>query len=271
VSLRWRLVALVLASVVAAQGIGFGLLLLFPAPEPPRMSLEQVARALDAPQDQLSEMGLERRVTERAPFAVDRTGFARALALMLATELRRPPETVRVRFPGGAAAGAGPSVTVVQAGQERLDPAAIASLAARAGAGRVSVDAASASPLIRTIPLARFEAAVEREGRWVMIRQAEPLLSPWRLRFLLAFALSAIILAPLAWWSARRLTRPVRLFAEASERLGVDPYAPPLPVAGPAEVRTAAASSTACRSDCAPMSRDARPCWRRSLTTCARR
>jgi signal transduction histidine kinase len=97
--------------------------------------------------------------------------------------------------------------------------------------------------LIRTIPLAPFETAVRSaDGRWMLIRPREPLWSPGRLRLLLAFGLSAVLLAPLAWWSARRLTRPVQLFAEAAERLGLDPGAPSLKVEGPLEVRTAAAS-----------------------------
>jgi signal transduction histidine kinase len=42
-----------------------------------------------------------------------------------------------------------------------------------------------------------------------------------------------------AWWTARRLARPIREFAEAAERLGVDLAAPPLSVRGPHELRSA--------------------------------
>nr|WP_246347532.1 ATP-binding protein [Brevundimonas basaltis] len=38
---------------------------------------------------------------------------------------------------------------------------------------------------------------------------------------------------------ARRLTRPIRVFAEAAERLGANPEAAPMAASGPSEVRTA--------------------------------
>jgi signal transduction histidine kinase len=43
----------------------------------------------------------------------------------------------------------------------------------------------------------------------------------------------------IAFWTARRLARPIREFAGAAERLGVDLTAPPLAVRGPQELRTA--------------------------------
>jgi signal transduction histidine kinase len=42
----------------------------------------------------------------------------------------------------------------------------------------------------------------------------------------------------IALWTARRLARPIREFARAAERLGVDLTAPPLAVRGPLELRT---------------------------------
>ncbi|MBA3048568.1 ATP-binding protein, partial [Brevundimonas sp.] len=64
-------------------------------------------------------------------------------------------------------------------------------------------------------------------------------LSPWQQRILLALAISMLLLAPLVWWMARRLTRPIRVFADAAARLGADPEAEPLTPSGPSEVRTA--------------------------------
>jgi signal transduction histidine kinase len=43
----------------------------------------------------------------------------------------------------------------------------------------------------------------------------------------------------IAFWTARRLARPIREFAGAAERLGVDLTAPPLAVRGPQELRSA--------------------------------
>src|ERR1700733_13584986 len=51
--------------------------------------------------------------------------------------------------------------------------------------------------------------------------------------------LSVILVAAVivAFWTARRLARPIREFARAAERLGVDLTAPPLAVSGPQELR----------------------------------
>jgi signal transduction histidine kinase len=43
----------------------------------------------------------------------------------------------------------------------------------------------------------------------------------------------------LSFWTARRLAKPISAFADAAERLGVDPDAPPLAERGPHELRTA--------------------------------
>jgi signal transduction histidine kinase len=53
--------------------------------------------------------------------------------------------------------------------------------------------------------------------------------------FLVSLVFVAILIA---FWTARRLARPIREFARASERLGVDLAAPPLAVRGPQELRT---------------------------------
>jgi signal transduction histidine kinase len=53
--------------------------------------------------------------------------------------------------------------------------------------------------------------------------------------FLASLFLGAILIA---LWTARRLARPIREFARAAERLGVDLTAPPLAVRGPQELRT---------------------------------
>jgi signal transduction histidine kinase len=53
------------------------------------------------------------------------------------------------------------------------------------------------------------------------------------------FVASLVFVAILiAFWTARRLARPIREFARAAERLGVDLTAPPLAVHGPQELRT---------------------------------
>lgn len=78
---------------------------------------------------------------------------------------------------------------------------------------------------------------------WLNLVGRLPTPRPWHSEtFLLAFAVMSVSVAVMAFWAVRRLTRPVADLAAAAERLGRDVNAPPLPEAGPQEVRLAAAS-----------------------------
>lgn len=90
--------------------------------------------------------------------------------------------------------------------------------------------------LILTLPQPAFAASVRApDGRWITVAPRRPLLGGWRLKVLAALAISLLLLAPLAWLFARRLTRPFRALATAIER-GTEPPRP----AGPRELREAA-------------------------------
>lgn len=230
-SLRWQVVALVLASIGAAQAVGLGVLLLSPPDEAPRMNVRQVVMALDAPPEAVRAVGLRRERRGVAPFRGDTEGVARLVAQTVAEGVGASPSTVRVRARRdfGASADLRGFIVTLQDGA--------------AGASRAAPQDRVSLGLIRIIPLPPFEAAVRNaDGSWTVVGPRRRLLTPWRTRVALAFGLSAVLLTPLAWWSARRLTRSLRLFADAAERLGLDPQAPPLAVKGPEEVRTAAAS-----------------------------
>ena len=90
------------------------------------------------------------------------------------------------------------------------------------------------------LTFAPFSASLRLpDGRWATVEPPRGLIDPWQMRLLIALAITALLLAPLVWLMARRLTRPIRVFAQAAERLGADPDAAPLTPAGPSEVRTA--------------------------------
>ncbi len=81
------------------------------------------------------------------------------------------------------------------------------------------------------------------DERWLVTRVKAPPPRPWNsFRFVLAFAIMTLTAALLAAWAVRRLTAPVRVLAEAAERLGRDVNAPPLSEDGPAEAAVAAAA-----------------------------
>ncbi|RZJ26506.1 MAG: HAMP domain-containing protein [Brevundimonas sp.] len=110
------------------------------------------------------------------------------------------------------------------------------------GGGQIVVNSSLQQFTIRAdrLTFAPFTASVQQDdGRWAIVEPPHGLLSPWQQRVLLALGISVLLLAPLVWWMAQRLTRPIRVFAEAAERLGADPEAEPLTPSGPSEVRTA--------------------------------
>ena len=77
-------------------------------------------------------------------------------------------------------------------------------------------------------------------GRWLIVEPSRAFrIVPWQQRVLLVLALAGLVVSPLAWWFARRLSAPIAAFAKAAERLGRDPRAPPLDIRGPLEVNAA--------------------------------
>jgi len=90
--------------------------------------------------------------------------------------------------------------------------------------------------------IAPFSVGVRQaDGRWQVVHPEVAFgLSDWQERVALWFALSALAMSPVTLIFARRLSQPIRVFAEAAERLGRDPRSPPLELKGPAEIGMAA-------------------------------
>ena len=113
---------------------------------------------------------------------------------------------------------------------------------APAGGEAITIDTTTHQFTVVTdkLTFAPFSAALRLpDGRWASVTPPHGLLSPWQVRILIALGISLLLLAPLVWVMARRLTRPIRVFAEAAERLGANPDAAPMVASGPTEVRTA--------------------------------
>lgn len=92
-------------------------------------------------------------------------------------------------------------------------------------------------------------AGLDTGDGWRTLQTPErPLIGAWQWRSILWFATSFLLLLPVAWLFARRLSLPIREFAAAADRIGRDANAPPVPVAGPVELRTAAQALNAVQS-----------------------
>jgi len=98
-------------------------------------------------------------------------------------------------------------------------------------------------PMRRHEPIffGKLVAGVATPTGWrVVATPPRPLILPWQRRMMTWFAVAALALVPLAWWFARAISRQIRHFADAADRLGADPHAPPVAEEGAAELRVAA-------------------------------
>lgn len=269
-----QVAALAVLAVVMSQAVAFGVVLLAPEPRPAGFSIDAAARALKGEAAETSDGRLLRRRfvdAPAAPAAGHHDPVARVIAASLAEKLQAPVQSVQVsidrngapRHPGLRARSGleGAFIFVRPPGAPPAPPAPVPPEAPAPPPPVVfQSDEARGVTIRRTtregavmrsdvqrftiqadrLTFAPFTASVRQaDGRWAVVEPPRGLLSPWQQRVLLALAISMLLLAPLVWWMARRLTRPIRAFAAAAERLGADPEAEPLPPSGPSEVRTA--------------------------------
>lgn len=272
-----QVAALAALAVVMSQAVAFGVVVLAPEPRPTGFSIEAAATALKGEPARTSDGRiLKRRMTARpvSPDSVDRVDpMALAISAGLARRLGVEPGMVRVsvdrgppRRPSPAPPGdngrtnlvfvrpdarrGGPRSTEEVHVIRQLPPEEarlraemhMRHFAPRGDGGAIVLDSTTREFTVLTerLTFAPFSASVRQaDGRWATVEPPRGLLSPWQQRVLLALVISMLLLAPLVWWLARRLTRPIRVFAEAAERLGADPDAEPLAPSGPSEVRTA--------------------------------
>lgn len=263
--------ALAAAAVIASQAVAFAVVVLSPDPRPDGFSISAAADALRG-RAAVTQDGreLRRRIDDDAPSYRVEEPMSGVIAALLARELGTAPDRIRVRLDL-------PRRTPFADQHPRIAGNIIFERRPEAGAPPViitrersnSPSAQVAQSFVTVLPVPTGSEATVRfrtqqrapqalgirsdrltfgpfvaswrmdDGRWATVEPPRDFLSPWQKRILLALALSALILAPLVWWMARRLTRPIRVFAEAAERLGANPDAEPLKPSGPAEVRTA--------------------------------
>jgi len=235
-----QLVALLICSLIGAQAMTLAVVLLAPLPKPAVYRLSEVAEALRG--GSLSPRygrPLARQTAARAPDDAKGVNWRDERARRELAALLGVPEA-RVALAGRRApwwsamfgVGRGPP-----GGPRDVEPGRPSRQSPPDGRPPGQRFAGPERALFDD-----FTAAVEeRPGRWMVVTSTpEPFPNDWQRRVCLWFIGSLALVAPAGYLFARRITAPLRRFAQAAERLGRDPHAAPLTLSGPAEVGAAA-------------------------------
>jgi signal transduction histidine kinase len=235
--IAWRIGALLLAAIVAVTAISFGAALLIASPNPPRMTAAAARDGLLGA-DGARAAGL-RRTSWTSPPLPPSSAAGVLPAGAIADALHLPAGAVRVRMGEGGRLRGGPMLSVTGPSGSRTQrlsyPSEVEGLIGDPWLKGPLLSAALRMPLLAA-------AMRQPDGRWLMVEPAASPPSVWRLRLLAALAASAMLLAPLAWLAARRLTRPIRALADYARGAELDGTGDDPPATGPREVREAAAA-----------------------------
>jgi signal transduction histidine kinase len=215
--------ALVLATVVGAEAINLLIVFNLPPPQPAFYTEGDVMRVLrgQAPAPRLDKNGapplLIRQETQQPPFEPEaRIGFVRFRDLM-AEDLGLTRNDIVVTTRGGP-----PDFRLYSIVRARLGDQG---------------DRREESFLISP-----FQVIIHTKGgQWLTVQPGvRQGLAFWQLRLLLWFAVSVVAMIPVAYFFSRGLAKPMTQFADAAERFGRDPRAPPMAIRGSSEIVQAA-------------------------------
>lgn len=217
-SILFQIGVLAIAIILIVQAVSVAVVLLTPPPPAPRMSPARVTLALQDPGVARKE-GWRRSRSTVPPF--DTTGGPGALAAAgMAATLGADAGDIRVRMTASSAPGA----SRVSVSLPRPVPAPDAPDTRSSSLSGAAIEAlAGAALMAPDFSLPPFEAAWRQpDGTWVIVRPPERAMGRWAARLALMLGVSLALIAPMTWWAARRLTRPVRALAEAAEQIQID-------------------------------------------------
>lgn len=260
-----QLVALLLASLLVAQAISFGIIVLLPPPRPPVYRVADVAAAIRggplktrfgrpmiraAARVLPPELVAPHREHERTIAALARVLGVPETRVRLEEQNPSPFWRLR-RALTGAPPPRGPDRSGPMGGSPFEGDPSAATASAAGGPGATAEDASLRDAWRgrrrgfggpETAIIGDFAAALQRDdGAWTVVRSTpEPFPSAWQME-VSAWLLGGFLLVGSAGYLySRRITAPLRKFAQAAERLGRDPHAPSLALKGPAELGMAA-------------------------------
>jgi len=213
-SLFVQLATLTGLTLVLAEAISLLLLFNLPPPTPDFYRLSEIEQAFRGGNQVFTERRpLRIRLTDKAPGPAMESSNAPAIRARLAKDLGISPDRIVLATKAGPFADR----RVFRVIRERM---------AREGVREEHFFVAPFNVGIR-----------QPDGRWAVVQpQAVFGPDPWQVRIALWFVISALVMAPVAYVFARRLSTPIKRFADAAERLGRDPRAEPLQVTGPSEI-----------------------------------
>lgn len=226
---------LAVAAVIAAQAIALAVFLSRPPPVPQM----RPSQALDALRDAAGagKAGMQREVgVNRLPEGAMK-GSDLLLAIALAGALDRPVRDVVVRTldpTGRSDQVSSVALSLSQTGAEGYPISRIDNVE------KLPPDLLkliSGTYMASDAEQPAFEVALRSGSEWITVRPATSWLTLWRSRVLLMLGASLLLLAPLVWWVARRITLPVRALADAARRVGaVEDGEVSFPIGGPSEI-----------------------------------
>ena len=265
-----QLVTLLLASLLVAQAISFGIIILIPPPRPPVYRVAEVAAAIRGGtlKTRFGRPLTRTTVTTLPPELVAPHREHQRTLAVLARFLAEPESRVRLeaqnaspiwrlrraitgerppRGPDrGGPMGASPFETDRTPPDAPLaaDPSGPAAAAGSAdprlagfGGARRRMGGGAELPIFGD-----FAAALQLDnGTWTLVRSTpEPFPSAWQMEASGWLLAGFLLVASAGYLFSRRISAPLRRFAEAAETLGRDPHAPQMTLKGPAEVGAAA-------------------------------
>ncbi|WP_363798298.1 ATP-binding protein [Lysobacter firmicutimachus] len=225
---------LTLTTILVSLAISFGIALLIPPPEWPPMSFTQAIAALRDPAA-AERAGLRR---ERSCAEPDDDPDSVMIALIAAAELGVPREQVRV---GDVSQGPSMSMTVEVLPQPSKPRLSIVSFGADGDFDEARKFLTTSGAILPAFKLSLKQS----DSCWFTVSPSNKSVQDWRLRILAAFLLSALLLTPLTWGMARRLSGPLKRLALSAKRVSLDDGSGPIPLEGAYEVRVAAEAMNA--------------------------
>lgn len=257
-SIFWQVLSLSLFVLITALAINTTVVLLAPQPRPSGYTLGEAAEALRTGEARLSNGGrLRTQTATTVPDFVkqkrrDASGapVLRAYEIFLRERLARalnvPMEDVWVDdrpqyySPYGRRPPRPPVPLAVTTTHDADPPG---NMPPPVRTGRPVGEPLQTLPenLKQQITFPAFQAAWKMpDGRYRSLIRPRPWLEPWQRNMLLGFALTALIITPVAWLLSQRLTRPITTLARGADQMNFTARAAPLASEGPAEVRAAA-------------------------------